>query len=196
MTPSTRRHRTASEQVSVALLNAAEAVLDRSGTAGVTIRAVAAEATVAPMSVYNRFGSKDALLSALAMRALDELGAVIDTPASVEPAERLRRACRSYRGYALAHPARYLLIFAVGSPLEDQTSPAAVHGRVVFDVLVELIRAVMVGEQAAEPIEAAQGVWAAVHGAVTIDIAGISQTPDPAASYEYLLDLVIAGLTR
>ncbi|AQT78614.1 hypothetical protein B1R94_04160 [Mycolicibacterium litorale] len=196
MTAAPRRRRTASEQVSAALLSAAETVLDRSGTAGVTIRAVAAEATVAPMSVYNRFGSKEALLSALAMRALDQLGAAIDTPPSVEATERLRRACRSYRGYALTHPARYLLIFATGSPLQDQASPAAAHGRVVFDVLVGLVRAVTAGEPATDAVEAAQAVWAAVHGAVTLEIAGIGQTSDPATSYEHLLDLVVAGLAK
>lgn len=196
MTPPPRRQRTASAQVSAALLNAAQAVLDRSGAAGVTIRAVAAEANVAPMSVYNRFGSKEALLVALATRALDGLGAAIDTPPSAEPVERLRQACRSYRSYALSHPARYLLIFAIGSPLEDQASAPAVHGRLVFDVLVELIRAVTGGEPAADPVEAAQAVWAAVHGAVTIEITGIGQTPDPATSYEHLLGLMIAGLTK
>ena len=44
----TARRRTASHQVSAALLNAAETVLDRDGTVGVTIRAVAQEAAVSP----------------------------------------------------------------------------------------------------------------------------------------------------
>lgn len=180
----TKRRRTASHEVSAALLNAAETVLDRDGTTGVTVRAVASEAAVAPMSVYNRFDSKEGLVSALAMRALDELAAAIETPGT-PPADQLRQACRNYREYAVAHPARYLLIFSVGSPLEDQASPAAVHGRSVFDVLVALVG----GSD-----EAAQAVWSAMHGAVTIEIAGIGQTADPAASYERLLDLLIAGM--
>ncbi|MBO0678724.1 TetR/AcrR family transcriptional regulator [Mycolicibacterium sp. S2-37] len=189
------RRRTASEQVSAALLHAAEAVLDRDGTAGVTIRAVAAEAGVAPMSVYNRFDNKDGLLAALAMRALDDLAAAIDTSPDAGAVDRFRRACRSYRGYAVQHPARYLLIFTVGSPLEDQSTAAADHGRAVFAVLVELIRAIAPGETGADPTEAAQAVWSAVHGAVTIEIARIGQTPDPAASYERTVDLLIDGLT-
>ena len=60
------RRRTASHQVSAALLDAAEAVLDRDGTGGVTVRAVAQQAAVSPMSVYNRFESKDGLIVALA----------------------------------------------------------------------------------------------------------------------------------
>ncbi len=189
----TRRRRTSSEQVSAALLHAAETVLDRDGTNGVTIRAVASEASVAPMSVYNRFDNKEGLLATLAIRALDELAVVIQTPPDAEPRERFRQACRSYRNYALEHPARYQLIFSTGSPLEDQSSPVADHGRAAFGVLIELIRG-MAGETASDPTEAAQAVWSALHGAVTIEIAGIGQTPDATASYEHMLDLLITGL--
>lgn len=188
------RRRTASEQVSAALLHAAETVLDREGTAGVTIRTVAGQAGVAPMSVYNRFDGKEGLLAALAMRALDQLAVAIDTPQADDPVTRFRRACRSYRDYALAHPARYRLIFTSGSPLQDQSSTVAAHGRDVFAVLVELTRALAAGSTSVDPTEAAQAAWSAVHGAVTIEIAGIGQTRDPAASYERTLDLFVAGL--
>jgi AcrR family transcriptional regulator len=109
MTKPPVRRRTASHQVSVALLHAAETVLDRDGTGGVTVRAVAHEAAVSPMSVYNKFENKDGLLVALAMRALDQLGKAIDVPKDVEPVERFRQACRRYREFALRHPARYSL---------------------------------------------------------------------------------------
>lgn len=195
MTKAPARRRTASDQVSAALLHAAEAVLDRDGTGGVTIRTVAREAEVAPMSVYNRFDSKEGLLATLAVRALDELGVVIETPSDADPVERLRQSCRSYRAYALEHPARYLLIFATGSPLEDQSSTAADHGRAVFAVLVELIRAMTDVAPPPDLTETAQAVWNALHGAVTIEIAGIGQTPDAARSFEHMLDLLVAGLT-
>ena len=53
-----RRPRTPSAQVTSELLNAAESVLVKVGMRGLTVRAVAAEAGVAPMSVYNQFGGK------------------------------------------------------------------------------------------------------------------------------------------
>ncbi|WP_167106611.1 TetR/AcrR family transcriptional regulator [Mycobacterium sp. DL592] len=193
MTTSPRRRRTSSEQVSAAVLHAAETVLDRDGTAGVTIRAVAREAAVAPMSVYNRFANKEALLAALAMRTLDDLDVAIETRDG-DPVERFRQACRNYRTYALAHPARYGLIFSNGSPLEGQNTPAAAHGQPVFAVLVDLVRAFATEAAAVNPTESAQSVWSAVHGAVTIEIARIGQTPNPAASFEHLLDLLVAGL--
>jgi AcrR family transcriptional regulator len=191
----TVRRRTASHQVSAALLNAAETVLDRDGTEGVTVRAVAQEAAVSPMSVYNRFDSKEGLVVALAMRALDELADAVNDARDGTPTQRFRQACRNYRDFALRHPARYSLIFGAGSPLEDQSSAVAASGRTIFETLIGLIDALGGTRSQRDSAEAAQSVWSAVHGAVTIQHAGIGQTPDADTSFESLLDLLVAGLT-
>lgn len=189
------RRRTASDQVSEALLSAAEAVLDREGAAGVTVRAVARQADVAPMGVYNRFDNKEGLLAALAMRALDELAVAIDVAADAAPVDRFREACRGYRTFALEHPARYALIFTAGSPLEAAESPAALRGRAVFGVLVDLVAGVA-DTSLADATESAQAVWSAVHGAVTLELAGRGQTPDATASFDHLLDMLVSALRR
>jgi AcrR family transcriptional regulator len=176
------------------LVHAAEAVLDREGTAGVTVRAVAAEAGVSPMGVYTRFENKDGLLVALAIRAFDDLAVAIDVPTDVAPLDRLRRACRGYRGFALAHPARYSLIFSVGSPAADPASPATERGRAVFAVLIDMVREATATAPAIDPVEAAQALWNAMHGAVTIELARVGQTADAAASFDQTIELVVAGL--
>jgi AcrR family transcriptional regulator len=188
------RRRTASHEVSAALLRAAETVLDREGSGGVTIRAVASEAEVSPTSVYNRFESKDGLIVALAMRTLDQLAEAIDVPADVQPVERFRLACRSYRDFALRHPARYSLIFGSGSPLEDQSSEVAGSGRAVFAVLIELIRALRPVASEHDLAESAHVAWSAIHGSVTIEQAGIGQTPDADSTFGHTLDLLTSGL--
>jgi AcrR family transcriptional regulator len=189
------RRRTASHQVSAAVLRAAETVLDRDGSGGVTIRAVALEADVSPTSVYNRFENKDGLIVALAMRTLDQLAEAIDVPEDVEPVERFRQACRRYRDFALRHPARYSLIFGAGSPLEAQSSAVADYGRVVFAVLVQLIDTIKVAAPEQDSTEDAQAVWCAIHGAVTIEMARIGLTPDADNTFEHMLDLFTNGLT-
>ena len=171
-------------------------MLDRDGTAGVTIRAVAEQAHVSPTSVYNRFASKDGLIVALAMRTLDQLAGAIAVPDDVEPVERFRRACRSYRDFAVGHPARYSLIFGTGSPLEDQSSEVAGAGRAVFAVLVGLIRGMEFVASERDLDDSAQIVWSAIHGAVTIEQAGIGQTPDATNTFEHMLDLFVAGLRQ
>lgn len=193
-TPPVRR-RTASHEVSAALLRAAETVLDRDGSDGVTIRAVAQAAEVSPTSVYNRFQSKDGLTVALAMRTLAQLAEAIDVPVDLAPQERFRQSCRNYRDFALRHPARYGLIFGSGSPLEDQSSEVADAGRAVFTVLSGLIGAFTTVATEHELAESAQAVWSAIHGSVTIEQAGIGQTPDLDSTFEHVLDLLTDGLT-
>ncbi|MCW2561041.1 MAG: hypothetical protein JWP55_5005 [Mycobacterium sp.] len=185
----TARRRTASHQVSAALLNAAETVLDRDGTVGVTIRAVAQEAAVSPMSVYNRFANKDGLTVALATRALEQLGEAIDVPEDGDPVERFRQACRNYREFALRHPARYSLIFGAGSPLEDQWSSVADSGRAVFAMLVQMVDVMKNGASARDSTEDAQVVWSAIHGSVTIELARIGQTANADSTFEHMLDM-------
>jgi len=187
------RRRTASEQVSAALLSAAETVLDRDGAAAVTVRSVAQEAGVAPMGVYNRFTNKDGLLAALALRAFDGLAAAIEVDTSGTPADRLRRSAQGYRRFAISHPARYALIFAAGSPAADPASPVTARGREVFGTLVDLVAALALGP-GLDPREAAQAVWNAQHGAVTLEVAGLVQTPDATAAFARTIDLVIRGL--
>ena len=189
------RRRTASHQVSAALIDAAETVLDRDGTDGVTIRAVAQQAAVSPTSVYNRFENKDGLIVALANRTLEQLAKAIDVPQSVGPVERFRGACRNYRAFALRHPARYSLIFGGGSPLEDQSSAVADSGRAVFAVLEALISAMRSSVSEHDSAESAQIAWSAIHGAVTIEQIGIGQTPDLAVTFEGMLDLLVDQLS-
>jgi hypothetical protein len=82
----------------------------------------------------------------------------------------------------------------MGSPLSDQTGVPAEHGRAVFGVLVDLV-ANVVGDALADDVtEAAQAVWSAIHGAVTIEQIGIGQTPDYTVTFERTLDLLVDGL--
>ncbi|WP_173010068.1 TetR/AcrR family transcriptional regulator [Mycolicibacterium sp. P9-64] len=185
----TVRRRTASHEVSAALLNAAETVLDRDGTNGVTVRAVAQQADVSPMSVYNRFENKDGLVVALATRALAQLGEAIEVSEDADPVERFRQACRNYRDFALRHPARYTLIFGTGSPLADQWSSVVDSGRAVFAALVALIDGMKSTTSESNSTEDAQVVWSAIHGTVTIELARIGQTANADDTFEHMLDM-------
>lgn len=189
------RHRTASDDVRTALLDAAERVLDRDGIAKFTIRTVATEAQVAPMGVYSRFRNKDGLLTALAGHAFAALVETMRTGDAPAP-QRLREICRRYRAFALGHPARYRLMF---SPSPEGTRPLAAatsSGLPAFDVLIEAVDALPEGHRARHlsSTEAAQILWEAIHGAVTIEQATLMRVPDPDRHFELLLDVTLAGL--
>ncbi len=187
------RRRTASDQVSAAVLAAAETVLDRDGADAVTVRAVAGEARVAPMSVYNHFASKGGLLDALALRAFDGLAAAIAVPNTEPPLNRLRQACHGYRDFALAYPARYMLIFSGGSPAADPASRVRQRGREVFGTLVDMVALVSDHTDTAA-VELGQAVWSALHGAVSLELTAINQTADAKTSFDVLIDVTLRGI--
>src|SRR5215472_18001843 len=106
-----RRSRTPSAEVERELLAAAETVLVRDGPGGLTVRAVAAEAGIAPMGVYNRLGGKDGLVDALLIRGFDRLRAPIEASRERDMLTRFRTCGMRYRQFALANPHFYAIMF-------------------------------------------------------------------------------------
>jgi AcrR family transcriptional regulator len=193
--------RTASRQVGTALVDAAERVLVRDGLTGLTVRAVAAEAGVAPMGVYNRFGNKDGLVAAVLVRGFDGLTAALSEETGSDGATaRLMTCGRGYRRFALAWPRHYEAMFGTALSAGDRTAAQddelVEHAGAAFGVLVDQVtRAMDAGVlRRADPACTAQLIWSAVHGAVSLELAGVTQIEDPAASYEQLLQLVVQGL--
>src|SRR5580698_877097 len=93
--------RTPSSDVERELISAAEQVLVREGPGGLTVRAVAAQAGIAPMGVYNRLGGKDGLIDALLIIGFDRLRASIAGGDEPDLLERLRACGMRYRRFAL-----------------------------------------------------------------------------------------------
>src|ERR1700730_17486460 len=106
-----RRARTPSALVARELLHAAEAVLVRDGISGLSVRAVAAEAGVAPRGGDTRLGGKAGLLTALLIRGFDRLREAIEVSGEPEACTRLRVCCLRYREFALANPCLYMILF-------------------------------------------------------------------------------------
>jgi len=186
-----RRSRTPSAEVERELLAAAEAVLVRDGPGGLTVRAVAAEAGIAPMGVYNRLGGKDGLVDALLIRGFDRLTAAIEGGAEQDMRERLRSCGLRYRAFALANKHFYAILH------EHDSAEVDVHAAAAFGALVrnvELAAAAGVLD-APEPFEAAQQIWSSVHGAVALELKGLVLTPDAEATYRALLETLIEGLS-
>src|SRR5215510_13023366 len=99
-----RRSRTPSSEIERELLSAAEAVLVSDGPGGLTVRAVATRAGIAPMGVYNRLGGKDGLVDALLIRGFDRLRESISSGDEPDLMQRLRACGGRYRRFALDNP--------------------------------------------------------------------------------------------
>jgi AcrR family transcriptional regulator len=191
-----RRPRTPSAAVARELLTAAEDVLVSEGPAGLTVRAVAARAGIAPMGVYNRMGGKNGLVDALLIRGFDLLRASIEAGDEADMLDRLRACGLRYREFALGNPQFYAIMFEDAIPHEHVSAEVAVHAAAAFGALVKNVEAAAAGGRirAPEPQETAQQIWSAVHGAVALELKGLVLTPDPAATYAATVDTILRGL--
>jgi AcrR family transcriptional regulator len=197
--PPARRGRTPSADVERELLAAAEAVLVRDGPAGLTVRAVAAEAGIAPMGVYNKLGGKDGLIDALLIRGFDRLRMSLEA-ALADTAEPMRARFVTcgwiYRQFALDNPHFYAIMFEAPHPHDHDDPEVAEHAAAAFGSLVRIVEmGAAVGVIAApDPVETAQQIWSALHGAVALELKGLVLTPDAKYTYQTLLATIIRGL--
>ena len=195
-----RRGRTPSADVERELLAAAEAVLVREGPGGLTVRAVAAEAGIAPMGVYNRLGGKDGLVDALLIRGFDRLRTTVEQARDAvgEPSMRARFiSCGlAYRQFALANPHFYAIMFGDTAVHKHENTDVGEHAAAAFGSLVNIVElAAAAGViAAADPVEVAQQIWSSLHGAVALELEGLVLTPDPLYTYQTLLGTLVRGL--
>jgi AcrR family transcriptional regulator len=112
------------------IVDVARRHLATDGAAALSLRAVARELGMASSAVYRYFPSRDELLTALIVEAYDALGAVVEEAEAAAPRAdlraRLHAACAAVRGWALAHPHEYALVY--GSPVPGYDAPEATIG--------------------------------------------------------------------
>jgi len=191
-----RRQRTPSSDIERELIAAAEAVLIRDGPGAVTVRAVAAEAGIAPMGVYNRLGGKDGLVDALLIKGFDGLRAAIAGGDQPDLLDRLRACGLQYRTFALTNRHYYAIMFEGALPHDFDSPEVAEHATAAFGELVRKVElAAAAGAiRAPDPREVAQQIWSTVHGAVTLELQGLVLTPDPEATYRATMETMLRGL--
>ena len=146
MPPTTARERARAE-LTAEITDLARAQLATVGAAGLSLRAVARELGMASSAMYRYFPSRDDLLTRLIIDGYDALGLAAeqaDDPTAA-PRERWLAVCRAVRGWALAHPHEYALLY--GSPVPGYSAPqdtvpaAARVGLVLGRVLGDAARA-------------------------------------------------------
>jgi AcrR family transcriptional regulator len=179
------------------LVSAAEAVLVRDGPGALTVRAVAAEAGIAPMGVYNRLGGKNGLLEALLLKGFDRLRAAIEGGGEPDVRTRLVACGLRYREFALANRHFYAIMFEGAIPYKLGSEEVGEHAAAAFGALVRNVELAAAAGVIAAPdsLDTAQQIWSAVHGAVALELKDLVQTPDPEATYRALLDTILRGPT-
>ena len=192
---SPHRARTPSVEVTDSLVDAALALIEESGLGALTVRSVASRAGVAPMGVYSRFGNKDGLLEALFVRGFEALQIAIEIPPTSSPLRRLHAGCMAYRQFSIDNPQLSHGMFEQMMLLE--LSPEAKEAaKASFGTLVDRVHAAMDsgGLAPGDSTEVAQQIWSAMHGAVSLEIAGVHFAHDREANFSAMLDSLLRGL--
>ena len=160
------------------LIEAAARVLGEEGPSGLSTRKLAAEVGTSTMAVYTHFGSLPALVTAVADEAFARLAQHMAGAAHTDDAMAdLAELAVAYRANALANPHLYAVMFGVRDAEHESE-----HRRYTFDVLVAAVqRAMDDGALAAGDAEAvAAQLWSALHGYVTLELAGFMTADEDA----------------
>jgi AcrR family transcriptional regulator len=157
-----------------ALLDGASGVLVAEGPGALTMRRVAAVAGCSTTVLYTMFGGKEGLADALYREGFERLRARLEAVAGGDPMARLAALADVYRANALAERAYYGVMFQQVIP-GFRPSPASLA--VASASLEVLARSVGEAMEAGalvpgDPLAVAEVLWAAVHGAVSLELAG------------------------
>ena len=143
-----------------AILDSASVQLAEVGPAALSVRQIARELEMASSAVYRYFPSRDALLTALLIRAFDDLGQAVEDGGAVVERDDLRGRwvglAHGLRGWAVEHPHEYALTY--GSPVPGYAAPddtVESATRVAFALLRVLSDAQAAGRSPAAPTRAA-----------------------------------------
>lgn len=123
--PRTARERARAE-ITAEILASARRQMAESGAASISLRAVARDLGMVSSAVYRYFPSRDDLLTRLIIEAYDAVGDAADAADAAQARDdylgRWMAVCRATRGWALAHPHEWALIY--GSPVPGYAAPA------------------------------------------------------------------------
>ena len=192
--------RTPSAEVESAILTAAEELLTTEGPGALSVRRIAELAGVAPMSVYNHFGSKNGVIDALYFKSLEHLGAAMASLSEVEdPVDAVFEGLRRYRRLALEHRAAYQLMFRWWAiPSYKPSADARLAAQQAFASLQACVQRALDAKRICGPgaEEITRQLWAAIHGWVATEVGGPSfvsgQGDDDVEAY---LAVLLRGLS-
>lgn len=188
------RRREHDETTAAALLDAAERTIAADGVDALSLREVARDAGTTTRAIYSLFGSKDALLGALGVRAFNLLQREIEAlPATDQPRDDLIEAALIFRRFALEHPALFSIAFhhrdpAISPSFRTAAMDALAHLHKRFEPLAD---ADLLGDRTIP--EAAMQFHALCEGTAWAELRGNPLTPDPERFWRNAFHALITG---
>jgi AcrR family transcriptional regulator len=161
--------------IRTSLLDAASRLLADEGPGALTLRRIAADVGCSTTVLYRMFSGKAGLVEALYVEAFERfrrrLAAV---PEDADPLARLAGLGRAYRENALADRHYYRLMFGDPVPGFRPSDDALTKAAATFTILQDAVAACAAAGllPGGEPRRTAAALWAAIHGVVSLELAG------------------------
>jgi AcrR family transcriptional regulator len=185
------------QAIRTTLLDAASRLLATEGVQALTLRRISSEVGCSTTVLYRLFGNKAGLLEALYVEAFERfrrrLAAV---PKDPDPRVHLAGLSRAYRENALAERNYYRLMFGDPIPGFQPSDEAMIQAAPTFTILEDAVADCAAAGFLidAEPRHVASALWAAMHGFVTLELAG--HLPEAEAVLETLQRTIASEFFR
>jgi AcrR family transcriptional regulator len=179
------------DQASV--VKAAVKLVDEEGIEQLTLGRVAERLGISTPSLYNHVAGLPGLKHELTLYCLhDLLDRILRVTVGKSRAEAIVALADAYRAYAREAPGRYALTQLAPDPVDQEVEAVAQE---IVDVLRAVLAPYKLGEE--EAIHAIRSLRSIVHGFISLEVAGGFGMPvDLDASFHWLIDLFITGLSR
>jgi AcrR family transcriptional regulator len=180
------RARTSQDEI----VAAGRELLEAGGLDAVTMQAVARRVGVQAPSLYKRFPNRGALISAIGVAALEDLGRqLVPLTREPEPAAGLRAMAIAFRSFAHQRPRTYELLFM---NLPPGSRPSVELFAEASAPLLQLSERLVGPDRA---LEAARLVTAFAHGFVSMELAGAFRLGgDVDEAYRYGIAVLVDAL--
>jgi AcrR family transcriptional regulator len=159
------------------MLDAAIALLSEEGPSALTVRRVAVAVNCSTTLLYSLFGGKDGLANELYLEGLARLKQEFHADprhAQLEGLARMRALAQAYHQYAKHNPGYYMVMF--GDAIAGFVPPIESRNQAweSLAVLIEAFDGCMKQGSLppSNPTAAARLLWAAMHGAISLELKG------------------------
>ncbi|WP_426363755.1 TetR/AcrR family transcriptional regulator [Streptomyces sp. E-08] len=179
--------------VRTTILDRAIALLVAEGPAALTMRRIATDIGASTKVLYTMFGGKEGLLDALYREGFARLRRAQErVPRGDDPLAHLTALGAAYRNHALAEPAYYRVMFEQPVPGFRPGPEALAVAGTAFEASTAAVAACMAAGalRPGDPRELAKILWAASHGAVSLEIAGHFAPEEAGPRYDALMAAV------
>ena len=158
------------------LCEAAERLFAERGPDAVTMRQLAAELGVSPMTPYRYFEDKGDILAAVRANGFNRFAEALEKARAGAVGAHARGSAvgEAYVAFALEHPHAYKLMFDFNQPHVEKYPELVAAGRRAQKTMTGYVEdALAEGLMSGDPEQIGLMFWAAIHGAVILELAGM-----------------------